>query len=1276
MAETIDSFNIYDESTINRYWIQLLSKSRNKEIFDNFLNEKIKNFLVKGRILEKSSKEAIIWITSNIKGVVKDLSGLSKIKNLKGKEYYFQIKDITRNGLEYVLLVIPFAETTLKNENSETYQSKHTQTIQVVKPKQSSKQSPKISKSDTIDSFIKKIHVGDIYNGIINNITDKYAFIEIEGTKNVSGILLPSEADWCMPVSKFNKLQIKDKVKCKIIEVDISKKRFSGSLKVDNNPFILHATELKIGDVYNGIIVEERKDFVTIYFYEDLYVDVPKAVVMKEDGSIGERYDVLPFLITKYDYNECKIYCSHTDTWLNENTNKELKFDDFLLSQVFEKKEIALLHSHELSFANKILHKFPDFTDVRTGNLQLNINLNVRVGTKLHNEFNEYRHHFINKDLWLAAFNIATHKYLYIWTTDNYLIEAKLKGPILELLTVVGPNDTYCADLLAICSKSKLCISAGNVKFIMDTTMPIPNSVKTYERILWYCEYTRIKESLSSRLNTNNGELKNSLINVEKYIKSQIQREIDKNGETITIEESEIIEKRTLGEFPNQLAMKIHIDNFELKRLLGEHSLENIEDDFYVEVSNTDERGVSAHLTEDATSNNWRISFNRGVTDLSSFQKGFRMKYKPSIRHYEIQEESVRHFYTKDTLGIFGDLVTKTIQSPNIQKYDDIKYLNDIFYNSEDDNNQCKAVKASLGNQQVMLIQGPPGTGKTTVIVEIVRQLINEGKHVLVCSQANAAVDNIYQKLKEVNEENEIRLLRIGREGDAEAWGDAYDPEVYKSYLKYSSLLFKKLSEGKDKLEIKDFISDLSYNGKVDFKKKHCYVAEYFHNFSELPSIDIIEGVHGLIDSQEYINARKSNEQMFYSMDVVLGTCIGVGMNPTLREMAATGQRFFDTVIIDEAAKANLAETIVPMRLGRRFVLVGDDNQLPPYIDRQELQDFCTKQNIRYSEQKAIFDSMSTSFFEQCHQLVGDENVISLNYQHRMHPEIGNCISNLFYNGNVKNGSQTKEREMSLSSFPNAVTFVDTTSYGSSAYEKKTITMSYYNQKEIDIIKNEILPNINSSIDFSLAIISPYMGQVQQLKKQLPEQYKNSIYTIDSIQGSEFDVVVFSFVRAFSNDAALQGANVGFVDDMRRLNVSLSRAKKKLILVGNLQTLQNPEAHKHVMITEHSDRHPLEVFNKISSYVLSTKLLSIQEQYILYLKKHPHFEIDNFKYEPISKVPGLFKFTFEWEGHIISDTSLGLSIIEKDPNAKLRFEMFTEKGDTRYKVISCLNRRR
>ena len=77
-----------------------------------------------------------------------------------------------------------------------------------------------------------------------------------------------------------------------------------------------------------------------------------------------------------------------------------------------------------------------------------------------------------------------------------------------------------------------------------------------------------------------------------------------------------------------------------------------------------------------------------------------------------------------------------------------------------------------------MLIQGPPGTGKTTVIVEIVRQLINEGKHVLVCSQANAAVDNIYQKLKEVNEENEIRLLRIGSEGDAEAWGDAYDPEV------------------------------------------------------------------------------------------------------------------------------------------------------------------------------------------------------------------------------------------------------------------------------------------------------------------------------------------------------------------------------------------------------------------------------------------------------------------------------------------------------------------
>ena len=93
---------------------------------------------------------------------------------------------------------------------------------------------------------------------------------------------------------------------------------------------------------------------------------------------------------------------------------------------------------------------------------------------------------------------IAREKQLKCWkrVKKNYLIETKLKGPILELLTVVGPNDTYCADLLAICSKSKLCISAGNVKFIMDTTMPIHNSVKTYERILWYSEYTRIKESL------------------------------------------------------------------------------------------------------------------------------------------------------------------------------------------------------------------------------------------------------------------------------------------------------------------------------------------------------------------------------------------------------------------------------------------------------------------------------------------------------------------------------------------------------------------------------------------------------------------------------------------------------------------------------------------------------------------------------------------------------------------------------------------------------------
>ena len=230
---------------------------------------------------------------------------------------------------------------------------------------------------------------------------------------------------------------------------------------------------------------------------------------------------------------------------------------------------------------------------------------------------------------------------------------------------------------------------------------------------------------------------------------------------------------------------------------------------------------------------------------------------------------------------------------------------------------------------------------------------------------------------------------------------------------------------------------------------------------------------------------------------------------------------------------------------------------------------------------------MFADFYE--HPLFPDENKVTLNYQFRMNPEIGNYISTLFYNGVLKSGAGTERQSIYIDGYPNAVTFVDTTtkSYDPEndpreAYAKDG---SIYNEMEVRVICNDILPAIlptlSSEPNLKVGIITPYKAQYFKLRSKLAgTDFADAVHTIDSIQGSEFDIVLFSFVRSFPKTS---GRTVGFLDDMRRLNVSLSRAKKKLILVGNLNTLQSREAHNDYGIPGMVS--PVDVFESIATNV-------------------------------------------------------------------------------------------
>ena len=276
------------------------------------------------------------------------------------------------------------------------------------------------------------------------------------------------------------------------------------------------------------------------------------------------------------------------------------------------------------------------------------------------------------------------------------------------------------------------------------------------------------------------------------------------------------------------------------------------------------------------------------------------------------------------------------------------------------------------------------------------------------------------------------------------------------------------------------------------------------------------------------------------------------------------------------------------MQLGKKYILVGDQRQLPPYMDREEVSQFINESSSQNLSQKEVESALSYSLFEDFlhDDNFPESNTVLLNYQYRMNPEIGDYISELFYDRELRHGKGTESQRCVLAGYPNAVTFIDTTTNEvidgrNIAFEKGNSQDGFYNHYEIKIIEETLVPRLETMIsdnpNLSVGIITPYRTQRQKLIQRLKDTaFNGSVFTIDSIQGTEFDVVILSLVRAFDANG---NKTVGFLDDMRRLNVALSRAKKKLIIIGNLRTLCSEGAHFRT--EEPSDIVPVEVFRKL-----------------------------------------------------------------------------------------------
>ena len=733
-----------------------------------------------------------------------------------------------------------------------------------------------------------------------------------------------------------------------------------------------------------------------------------------------------------------------------------------------------------------------------------------------------------------------------------------------------------------ICDKyqyNKLLIE-GHKIHILDSYNAVPHTFDL-ESILNYLIFMNefhyeFKKELNDKLiekkkkDTEDFEVLKTLLYYEKEL------ELKKKGERIYVSSQSEIRPTTPQEYLKGTAYTFILSKGDYNKLAG--ILDEGEELFVsiVDPEKGDKPLRSGKMMYDEQKGTAIIEFIEGKDiDPDRIKNGFHLLKRASVEHYNIQIEAINSLSWKND-SLYHKILLDKDKTPDIEPYNSFcDYYDSKIKQAAKGNNQPLAVKKALGNKGVLLIQGPPGTGKTTVIIEIIRQLVDQGKKVLVCSQAHAAVDNIVKKLEPIKDK--ISFIAVDNEGEENSSGKEFDKEEYKLFLANNIDLIEALGRN---MEVNEDYIDETYQYKTKMKDKylsfHNYVAKYYKEYVPLYK-NAKEILSCLIQKCE-LNGRLLDSYRYQMQDVILGTCIGIGMNRTVRNL------HFDTVIIDEAAKANLAESLVPMRLADRYILVGDDKQLPPYTDRVLISNFVNDYNehaevINISNEKVV-STISKSLFEFYHDLLPEnsENIVMLNYQYRMHPEIGKFVSTVFYDGEVNMGENTISQYLELPEpYDNPIVFVDSNP-NKHTFEKRS-NQSFYNENEAQIICKQILPTIiksGANEKYTLAIITPYSAQRDYLKRMIESPYlKNNVYTIDSIQGMEFDIVIFSFVRSFPEKS---DKVVGFLDDMRRLNVSLSRAKKKLILVGDKQTLTREKSHRDSSTTIS----PVEVFEKLT----------------------------------------------------------------------------------------------
>ncbi len=417
---------------------------------------------------------------------------------------------------------------------------------------------------------------------------------------------------------------------------------------------------------------------------------------------------------------------------------------------------------------------------------------------------------------------------------------------------------------------------------------------------------------------------------------------------------------------------------------------------------------------------------------------------------------------------------------------------------------QEEAVNKVLRAKDVAVVHGPPGTGKTTTLVEAIYETLHRENQVLVCAQSNAAVDWISEKLVDRG----VAVLRIGNPSRVNDKMLSFTYERrFESHPLYSELW-----------SIRKAIRETS-------RKRHERISELKDRATQI-EIQI-------------------NEDLFSQARVVASTLV------SSNHRVLSGRKF-STLFIDEAAQALEAACWIAIRKAERVVLAGDHCQLPPTIKCIDA--------ARGGLSNTLMEKIVTN---------KPQSVSLLKVQYRMHQAIMHFPSHWFYSGEVYAAPQVHNR--SILDYDTPLVWLDTSGQD---FQEEFVGDSYgrINKSEANLLLTELENYIkrigakrmlDERIDFG--IISPYKAQVQYLRNEIkrsrflrPFKSAITVHTVDGFQGQERDVIFISLVRA--ND----DGQIGFLSDLRRMNVAITRARMKLVILGDASTLTKHKFYREL----------------------------------------------------------------------------------------------------------------